>query len=180
MSCLFISVYTCIMLINCISFVLHLHVYLFPCWSFSVGAERLQTAVLSILLLHRSVPYCMNTTVRGFEAFRCRPIQSLAVPLCPLHYVQVMAALSFNKVTDFPQLRLLTSSGPKKNEPKQMCLSQINHQLDATLCRFYFCRVTLHVSGVKRPSSGVFKTGTAATGTCVIVAGKSSHHLIRP
>ena len=28
---------------------------------------------------------------------------------------------------------------------------QIKHKLDATLCRFYFCRVTLHVSGVKRP-----------------------------
>ena len=27
--------------------------------------------------------------------------------------------------------------------------------------------------GRKRPSSGVFKTSTAATGTCVIVAGKS-------
>ena len=53
---------------------------------------------------------------------------------------------------------------------------QMKHQLDATLCRFYLCRVTLHVSGVKRPSSGVFKTSTAATGTCVIVAGKSSHH----
>jgi len=26
-------------------------------------------------------------------------------------------------------------------------LSQIKHQLDATLCRFYFCRVILHVSG---------------------------------
>ena len=52
-------------------------------------------------------------------------------------------------------------------------------QLDATLFRFYFCRVTLHVSGVKRPSSGVFKTSTAATGTCVIVVGKSSHLLIR-
>ena len=55
----------------------------------------------------------------------------------------------------------------------------MKHQLDATLCRFYFCRVTLHVSGGKRPSSGVFKTSTAATGTCVIVAGKSSHLLIR-
>ena len=31
----------------------------------------------------------------------------------------------------------------------------------------------------KCPSSGVFKTSTAATGTCVIVAGKSSHLLIR-
>ena len=29
------------------------------------------------------------------------------------------------------------------------------------------------------PSSGVFKTSRAATGTCVIVAGKSSHLLIR-
>ena len=28
-----------------------------------------------------------------------------------------------------------------------MILSQMKHQLDATLCRFYFCRVTLHVSG---------------------------------
>ena len=26
-------------------------------------------------------------------------------------------------------------------------LSQMKHQLDAALCRFYFCRVTLHVSG---------------------------------
>jgi len=26
-----------------------------------------------------------------------------------------------------------------------------------TLCRFYFCRLTLHVSGVRLPSSGVFK-----------------------
>ena len=33
--------------------------------------------------------------------------------------------------------------------------------------------------GRKRPSSGVFKTSTATTGTCVIVAGKSSHLLIR-
>ena len=33
--------------------------------------------------------------------------------------------------------------------------------------------------GRKRPSSEVFKTSTAATGTCVIVAGKSSHLLIR-
>ena len=55
----------------------------------------------------------------------------------------------------------------------------MKHQLDATLCRFYFCRVTLHVSGVKRPSSGVFRTSTGATGTCVVVAGKSSHLLIR-
>ena len=28
-----------------------------------------------------------------------------------------------------------------------LCESQMKHQLDATLCRFYFCRVPLHVSG---------------------------------
>ena len=28
-----------------------------------------------------------------------------------------------------------------------LSMSQMKHQLDATLCRFYFCRVTLHVSG---------------------------------
>jgi len=26
---------------------------------------------------------------------------------------------------------------------------------DAKRCRFYYCRLSLHVSGVKRPSSGV-------------------------
>ena len=57
-------------------------------------------------------------------------------------------------------------------------ISQIKHQLDATLCRFYFCRVTLHVSGVKRPSSGVLQIGTMATGTDVIFAGRPSHHHI--
>ena len=54
----------------------------------------------------------------------------------------------------------------------------MKHQLDAILFRFYFCRVTT-CFGRKRPSSGVFKTSTAATGTCVIVVGKSSHLLIR-
>ena len=66
------------------------------------------------------------------------------------------------------QASCITSTRSKSNK----------HQLDAILCRFYFCRVTLHVLGAS-PSSGVFKTGTAATGTCVIVAVKSSYHLIR-
>jgi len=34
---------------------------------------------------------------------------------------------------------------------------QIKHLLDAKLCTFYFCRVTLYVSGVKHSSSGVLK-----------------------
>ena len=29
----------------------------------------------------------------------------------------------------------------------QFTISQMKHQLDAILCKFYFCRVTLHVSG---------------------------------
>ena len=46
-------------------------------------------------------------------------------------------------------------------------------------CAGFISAVTLHVSGVKRPSSGVLKTGTAAPGTGVIVASRSSHHHIR-
>ena len=55
----------------------------------------------------------------------------------------------------------------------------MKHQLDATLCRLYFCRVTLHVFGPSAHHQEYLKTSTAATGTCVIVTGKSSHHLIR-
>ena len=58
-------------------------------------------------------------------------------------------------------------------------ISQMKHQLDATLCRFYFCRVTLHVSGASAHHQEYLKTSTAATGTCVIVVGQSSHLLIR-
>ena len=55
-----------------------------------------------------------------------------------------------------------------------VCLSQMKHQLDATLCLVLFLQSHSTCFGRKRPSSGVFKTSTAATGTCVIVAGKSS------
>jgi hypothetical protein len=58
-------------------------------------------------------------------------------------------------------------------------ISQMKHQLDATLCRFYFCRVTLYVSGVSAHHQEYLKTSTAVTGTCVIVVGQSSHLLIR-
>ena len=60
-----------------------------------------------------------------------------------------------------------------------MCASQMKHQVDATLCRFYFCRVTLHVSCASAHHQESLKTSTAATGTCVIVVGQSSHLLIR-
>ena len=56
----------------------------------------------------------------------------------------------------------------------------MKHQLDATLCRFYFCRVTLHVSGASAHHQEYLKlVRRGATGTCVIVAGKSSHLHIR-
>ena len=58
-------------------------------------------------------------------------------------------------------------------------ISQMKHQLDAPLCRFYFLQGHCICFWRKRPSSGVFKSSTAATGTCVIIAGKSSHLLIR-
>ena len=55
----------------------------------------------------------------------------------------------------------------------------MKHELDATLSKVLFLQGHSTCFGHKRPSSGVFKTSTAATGTCVIVAGKSSHLLIR-
>ena len=63
--------------------------------------------------------------------------------------------------------------------PNDLTLSQMKHQLDATLSRFYFCRVTLHVSGASAHQQEYLKASTAAIGTCVIVVGKSSHLLIR-
>ena len=51
----------------------------------------------------------------------------------------------------------------------------MKHQLDTTLYMLYFCRVTLHVSGASAHHQEYLKTSTAATGTYVIVAGKSSH-----
>jgi fructose-specific component phosphotransferase system IIB-like protein len=62
---------------------------------------------------------------------------------------------------------------------KSSHLIRAGTQLDAILCRFYFCRVALHVSGASAHHQEYLKTSTAATGTCVIVAGKSSHLLIR-
>jgi hypothetical protein len=46
-------------------------------------------------------------------------------------------------------------------------------------CAGFISAESLYMFGRKRPSSGAFKTGTATTGTCVIVAGKSSDLLIR-
>ena len=71
--------------------------------------------------------------------------------------------------TDVPYARSLGYKGPVFRDALKgytvfyFCvyvyrsIGQIKHQLDATLCGFYFCIVNLHVSGVKRPSSGVLK-----------------------
>ena len=116
----------------------------------------------------------------------------LNATLCRFYFCRVTLHVSgasahyqeYLKLVQRPMLHVLSLQvshhfsllGPELNAHS---ISQMKHQLDATLCRFYFCRVTLHVSGGKRPSSGVFKTSTTATVTSVIVAGKSSHLLIR-
>ena len=79
-----------------------------------------------------------------------------------------------------------TETGSRNYKPKSsdkdavtfyVCVSvhrsigQIKHQLDATLCRFYFCRVTLHVSGVRRPSSGVLKSWHGTVGHHITILG---------
>ena len=81
-----------------------------------------------------------------------------------------------------------TESGKKYNV-KATCVlilcfraSQYKSNETPTWCntvQLLFLRGHSTCFGRKRPSSGVFKTSTAATGTCVIVAGKSSHLLIR-
>ena len=49
-------------------------------------------------------------------------------------------------------MRLETSTlrAEERHKVRERCFlknRQMKHKLDATLCRFYFCRVTLHVSG---------------------------------
>ena len=52
----------------------------------------------------------------------------------------------------------------------------MKHQLDATLCRFYFCRVTLHVSGASAHHQEYLKL---VQRPLVHVAGQSVPALIR-
>jgi len=54
-------------------------------------------------------------------------------------------ATSLSYCTDF-EFQYTYSFG-KCSAMRQFNLSQMKHRLDATLCRFYFCRVTQHVSG---------------------------------
>ena len=46
-------------------------------------------------------------------------------------------------------------------------------------CAVFISAESLYMFRAQAPITGVFKTSTAANGTCVIVAGKSSRLLIR-
>ena len=48
-------------------------------------------------------------------------------------------------------------------------ISQMKHQIDATLCRFYFCRVTLHVSALIRRCDDLHETITHVPVAAVLV-----------
>ena len=58
-------------------------------------------------------------------------------------------------------------------------ISQIKHQLDATLCRFISAASLYMFRASSAHHLEYYKTGTAAPGTGVIVAGRSSRHHIR-
>ena len=60
---------------------------------------------------------------------------------------------------------------------KPSSLSQMKTPTWCNTVQVLFLQTHSTCFGRKRPSSGVFKTSTAATGTCVIVAGQSSHLL---
>ena len=64
-------------------------------------------------------------------------------------------------------------------EPKSKCYKSKETPTWCNTVQVLFLQGHSICFGRKRPSSGVFKTSTTATGTCVIVAGKSSHLLIR-
>ena len=66
----------------------------------------------------------------------------------PLPSHSTDCAFSTHVLCDFTENKLIIIKNCKKTLLlKHVILSQMKHQLDATLCRFYFCRVTLHVSG---------------------------------
>ena len=50
-------------------------------------------------------------------------------------------------------------------------ISEMKHQLDATLCRFYFCRVTLH----GQSSQLLIRAGTALIRRCDDLPASITH-----
>ena len=69
----------------------------------------------------------------------------MIVVCCKKNYIKP----KYNVQSEHKFFRWLQTFITRKLRGKQTYFftSQMKHQLDATLCRFYFCRVTLHVSG---------------------------------
>ena len=122
---------------------------------FSTGNTRTISGARSCLVIcqFRRVPNLRKATV------------SFVMSVCPrgttwlLHgllFMKFDILVFFEKTVEKIQASLKSdmNNGYFRWRPKH---NQIKHQVDATLCSFYLCRVTQHVSGVKRPSSGVFK-----------------------
>jgi hypothetical protein len=59
---------------------------------------------------------------------------------------------------------------------ESFCFSQMKHQLDATLCRFYFRRVTLHVSGASAHHQEYLKL--VQRPLVHVLALQVSHHIL--
>jgi hypothetical protein len=75
--------------------------------------------------------------LHNLEVSQCRHVRQCNQSFS--HSVTLPLTLCQTSRLDFEPLM-----GPTANE---YWVSQMKHQLDATLCRVYFCRVTLHVSG---------------------------------
>ena len=56
----------------------------------------------------------------------------------------------------------------------------MKHQLDAALCRFYFCRVTLHVSALIRRCDDLPATITHVPVAAVLVLNTPDDGRLRP
>ena len=66
------------------------------------------------------------------------------------------------------------------SSPKLIKESQMKHQLDATLCRFYFCRVTLHVQALIRRCDDLPATITHVPVAAVLVLNTPDDGRLRP
>jgi len=90
------------------------------------------------------MPWLTNTEVKVEVKLKAIPLQGCTVPCgsSRLSLAQFLDSHHMNVVRFFPLY------APAAFTPQEIFLvSQMKHQLDATMCRFYFCRVTLHVSG---------------------------------
>ena len=78
---------------------------------------------------------------------RCFEAPSLRFFLYTLYCTTNMNATEHLKWHTFKRESITSMHFFNRRLRENRILSQMKHQLDATLCRFYFCRATLHVSG---------------------------------